>query len=78
MPRLMLTDEHWSKLETMMLEASIYGKPNLRMTVEGILYRMRTGCPWRDLPREFGEWNAIYKRSLYTTIFYKPMKYLLF
>jgi transposase len=62
MPRLMLTDEHWSKLEAMMLEASIYGKPNLRMTVEGILYRMRTGCPWRDLPREFGDWNAIYKR----------------
>ena len=48
MPRLMLTDEHWSKLRVMMLEASIYGKPNLRMTVEGILYRMRTGCPWRD------------------------------
>jgi transposase len=62
MPRLMLTDEHWSKLETMMLEASIYGKPNLRMTVEGILYRMRTGCPWRDLPHEFGDWNTIYKR----------------
>ena len=62
MPRLMLTDEHWSKLQVMMLEASIYGKPNLRMTVEGILYRMRTGCPWRDLPREFGDWNAIYKR----------------
>lgn len=36
MPRLMLTDEHWTKLEVTMLEASIYGKPNLRMTVEGI------------------------------------------
>jgi transposase len=27
----------------------IYDKPNLRMIVEGMLYRMRVGCPWRDL-----------------------------
>lgn len=32
------------------------------MTVEGILYRMRVGCPWRDLPRAFGCWNSVYKR----------------
>lgn len=32
------------------------------MTVEGVLYRMRVGCPWRDLPRAFGRWNSIYKR----------------
>ena len=27
-----------------------------------MLYRMRTGCPWRDLPTEFGNWNKVYKR----------------
>jgi transposase len=32
------------------------------MTVEGILYRMRVGCPWRDLPKAFGCWNSICKR----------------
>jgi len=32
------------------------------MTVEGMLYRMRVGCPWRDLPKVFGCWNSIYKR----------------
>lgn len=35
---------------------------DLRMTVEGILYRMRSGCPWRDLPEAFGRWNTVYKR----------------
>ena len=40
----------------------IYDKKELRLTVEGILYRLRVGCPWRDLPREFGNWNAIYRR----------------
>lgn len=62
MPRLMLSDELWSKLEKILLQQAIYHKPNLRMTVEGMLYRMRVGCPWRDLPSAFGCWNSVYKR----------------
>jgi transposase len=27
-----------------------------------MLYRLRVGCPWRDLPLYFGRWNSIYKR----------------
>jgi len=30
--------------------------------MEGILYRMRTGCPWRDVPTSFGDWSTIYRR----------------
>lgn len=62
MPRTMLTDERWSKLLIILSENNIYDKPSLRMTVEGILFRLRTGTPWRDLPHEFGNWNSIYKR----------------
>ena len=40
----------------------IYDKPNLRLMVEGMLYRMGVGCPWRDLPSTFGFWNSIYKK----------------
>jgi transposase len=29
--------------------------------LEALLYVARTGIPWRDLPREFGKWDAIYK-----------------
>lgn len=54
MPRLMLTDEHWSKLKPILLQQRIHDKADLRMTVEGILYRLRTGCQWRDLPDDFG------------------------
>ena len=32
------------------------------MTFEGILYRLRTGIPWRALPKEFGDWNTVYCR----------------
>lgn len=62
MPRLMLTDEQWSKLRKIMREHGIYDKPKLRKTVEGILYRMRTGLPWRDLPSFFGVWISIYQQ----------------
>jgi len=58
----MLTDEHWSKLRLIMRENGIYDKPNLRKTVEGILYRMRTGLPWRDLPSYFGLWISVYQQ----------------
>lgn len=61
MARRMLSDEHWSKLRTIIRENGIYHKPNLRKTVEGILYRMRVGCPWRDLPRSFGRWNTVFQ-----------------
>ncbi|CAK1349973.1 Transposase and inactivated derivatives [Escherichia coli] len=46
----------------MHLTGRIYNKPEHRMTLEGILFRIRTGIPWRDLPRQFGEWNTVFRR----------------
>ena len=62
MPRQIFTDELWGKLKKIMLKMGIYDKPFLRQTIEGIFYRLRVGCPWRDLPSVFGNWNAVYKR----------------
>ena len=62
MARLMLNREQWSTLRKIMRDHGVYDKPNLRMMVEGMLYRMRVGCPWRDLPSEFGVWNSIYQK----------------
>jgi transposase len=62
MPRFLLSDELWSKLREILLQLAVYDKRDLRLTVEGILYRMRTACPWRDLPESFGAWNKVYKR----------------
>jgi transposase len=62
MPRLLITDEYWMKLRPIMLDAGIYDKAELRNTIEGILFRLRTGSPWRDLPVDFGKWNTIYKK----------------
>ena len=62
MTRLMLTEEHWCKLKPIMLQYGIYDKPDLRIMIEGMLYRMRVGCPWRDLPSDFGSWNSIFQK----------------
>ncbi len=59
----MLTDDSWKLLSRIMyLTGRIYNKPEHRMTLEGILYRMRTGIPWRDLHKEFGDWSAVFRR----------------
>ena len=28
----------------------------------GIMYILRTGCPWRDLPEEYGYWHVVFDR----------------
>ena len=37
------------------------GRDN-RMFVEGVLWIVRTGSPWRDLPERFGPWQTVWKR----------------
>nr|WP_152669747.1 MULTISPECIES: IS5 family transposase [Xenorhabdus] len=64
MLRTMLTDLAWNKLSAFMQHTGwVYNKPEHRLTLEGILYHMRTGIPWRDLPDEFGKWNRVFSRS---------------
>jgi transposase len=35
---------------------------NNRLFLEAVLWRVRTGSPWRDLPLSFGNWNSIFQR----------------
>ena len=74
MPRTMLNDQQWSKLLSIFRNFDIYSKSNLRNFVEAILYRIRTGCPWRDLPKEFGSYNSIFKKYNRWCKNYKLMK----
>ena len=33
-----------------------------RTTLSGVSHRLRTGCPWRDLPGRYGPWQTVYER----------------
>lgn len=59
------TDEQWLLLEAVLPSSDgVRGRPfrDHRQVIEGIVYRARTGCPWRDLPAEFGPWQTVWKR----------------
>jgi transposase len=50
-----LRDAEWARLELLIPEASPGGRPrktDMRAAVNAILYLLRTGCPWRYLPRD--------------------------
>ena len=51
-----LTDAEWRIFER--------GPPisDKRRTVNGILWVLRTGAPWRDLPARYGNWNSVFVR----------------
>ena len=60
-----LTDAQWALLEPLL--PSSKGKQSRpfrdhRQVLEGIVFRLRTGCPWRDLPERFGPWQTAWKR----------------
>ncbi|WP_435274405.1 IS5 family transposase [Psychrobium sp. nBUS_13] len=46
----------------MIFTGRVYQKYDHRKAFEGILYKIRTGCPWSDIPDYFGDWSAIYRR----------------
>lgn len=61
MIRFLLSDSSWDRLQNSLCGAGCYITDNLRNNVEGMFWRTRTGSPWRDLPDEFGKWNAVYR-----------------
>jgi transposase len=65
--RWMFTDPLWNEMAPLVEKAKRYRggqKPKLpdRLFFEALLYLARTGVPWRDLPSDFGAWDAVYNR----------------
>lgn len=57
-----LTDREWSEVETLIPRKSTGGRPprDAREMLEGMLWLLRTGAPWRDLHERFGPWQTVY------------------
>ena len=60
-----MSDKQWA-----LMAPHCLGKPgdagprgtDKRLFVEAVLWIVRTGSPWRDLPEEFGKCNTVFKR----------------
>ena len=64
MHRHALTDEQWDRLQAV-LPRDLPGRRSLlgdRLFIEAVMYRAKTGIPWRDLPERFGPWKTVYNR----------------
>jgi len=63
--RTVLTDAQWERIAPLLPgkkgDPGRSGDDN-RRSLEGILWIMRTGAPWRDLPEYFGNWSTVWKR----------------
>lgn len=63
MKRHELTDEQWALVESHLpLSTARTGRParDRRTLLNGILWILATGAPWRDLPERFGPWQTAY------------------
>jgi len=60
-----LTDEQWALIEDLFPKPKKKpGRPwsDHRKVIDGMLWILVTGAPWRDLPGEFGCWQTVHKR----------------
>ncbi len=60
-----LTDEQWQQLEPVLpAQKPNRGRPNLghRTVIHGILWILKTGAPWRDMPERYGKWQTVASR----------------
>ena len=65
MDRFVLTDVQWARMEPHCLgKVTGPGRSgrNTRLFMEAVLLFARTGNPWRDLPKEFGNWSMAFRR----------------
>jgi len=60
-----ITNEQWERLQGLLPESKTKrGRPlqDHRQILNGILWVLRTGAPWRDMPERYGKWTTIYSR----------------
>jgi transposase len=63
MKRHEVTDEQWEVIQSILPKRTAKtGRPpsDPRLMLNGILWILRTGSPWRDLPERFGPWQTVY------------------
>jgi transposase len=63
--RFAVNDETWAKVAALLpgkaSDRGVTARDN-RLFLEAVLWRVRTGLPWRDLPSDFGNWNSVFQR----------------
>jgi transposase len=59
-----LSDKQWARLQRVLppQRSGQHATRGDRLFIDAVLYRAKTGLPWRDLPEGFGPWKSVYNR----------------
>ncbi|WP_370460891.1 IS5 family transposase [Pseudonocardia sp. EV170527-09] len=58
-----LTDSAWARIEPLLPASGRGGQwRDHRQVINAILWKLRTGAPWRDLPERYGPWKTPHER----------------
>jgi transposase len=62
--RYELTDEQWARLAPLLPASRGPGRPchDHRRMLNGMLWVVRSGAPWRDLPERYGKFKTVHAR----------------
>jgi transposase len=65
--RYALRDDQWERIKDLLPgreeTVGVTAKDN-RLFVEAVIYRYRSGIPWRDLPERFGDYRKVHTRHM--------------
>ena len=65
MRRHEIPDEKWNRIKHLLPgqegDPGVTAKDN-RLFINAVLWIVKTGAPWRDLPERFGNWNSVWRR----------------
>lgn len=59
-----LKEEEWSAVADLLPRPKSTGRPGrpARDMLNGMMWILMTGAPWRDLPNRYGPWETVYRR----------------
>jgi transposase len=64
--KVKLTDDQWQKILPVLKSCApgirLGAGRDARRFLDAVLWILRSGAQWRLLPKEYGNWNSVYKR----------------
>jgi putative transposase len=74
-----LTETQWEKIRPLFIEAKYRSIDTKKEFVNAVLYLVKTGCQWRNLPSDFPKWKSVYtffRRAKMTGFWDRILRYL--
>ena len=63
--RFDVTEQQWFRIQSLLPKQTTGAQPLCHRTVlNGMLWVLRTGSPWRDMPQVYGNWKSVHTRFL--------------